>query len=251
MLGDNPKAAIDFYYWPTPNGWKVAILLEELGLEYRVIPVNIAMGDQFTAAFTRLSPNQKIPAIYDHQPGFRSAEGGFPLFESGAILAYLAEKVGQFIPDDPSGRWQCLQWVFWQVGGLGPMGGQAHHFRRYASQDIPYARDRYTKECQRLYAVLNRQLQDRPYLCGDYSIADMACIPWIYRHEWQGIDLAQYPQLHGWYDTLMAREAVQAAFALGEGWRGENDFQSDVAREVLFGSDRNRAGDGQTEEEEK
>lgn len=238
-MTEKENSVLDFYYWPTPNGWKVAILLEELvealGISYNVIPVNIAKGDQFTEVFTALSPNNKIPAICDHSPALEDAVDPFCVFESGAILQYLSEKYQRFIPLKASEKWECIQWLFWQVGGLGPMGGQAHHFRRYAKEDIPYARDRYYRECLRLYGVMDRRLTERSFLCGDYTVADMACLPWIHRHEWQGINLEEFPCLKRWYDELLERPAVQKGLLLGKGWRKDSDFQSDEARRLLFG----------------
>ncbi|MDH5738191.1 MAG: glutathione S-transferase N-terminal domain-containing protein [Gammaproteobacteria bacterium] len=232
---NSEKAEIEFYYWPTPNGWKVAIMLEELGVRYELRPINIAAGEQYDEIFAGLSPNNKIPALRDLSPDASLGKAPMGLFESGAILEYLAGKYDRFIPTDSRKRWECIQWLFWQVGGLGPMGGQAHHFRRYADEDIEYAKSRYTRECHRLYGVLNRRLQDRTYLCDEYTIADMACLPWIYRHEWQGIALHEFPALMDWYRLLMSRDAVKRAFALGEGLRKENDFSSVKARGVLFG----------------
>ena len=204
---------IDLYYWPTPNGWKVSIALEEMGLPYRVLPVNIGRGEQFRPEFLAISPNNRIPAIVDHDPvGGGSAVS---IFESGAILIYLAEKTGRFLPSDLRGRFDVLQWLMWQMGGLGPMLGQAHHFRRYAPEKIQYGVDRYTNEANRLYGVLNRRLADRPFVAGDYSIADMACWPWIVLHEMQGQRIEEYPDLRRWFETLRARPAVRNGFEVG------------------------------------
>ena len=198
---------IDLYYWPTPNGHKVSIFLEEAGLDYRIVPVHIGKGEQFAPEFLKIAPNNRIPAIVDHAP----ADGGEPiaLFESGAILEYLADKSGQFLPRETRARFTVLQWLYWQVGGVGPMAGQNHHFVRYAPEPIPYAIDRYVKETARLYGVLDRQLAGRDYVAGDYSIADMAIYPWASRHEWQGIDLADYPQVARWAALVGERPAVR------------------------------------------
>ena len=223
---------IDLYYWPTPNGWKISIALEEMELGYRVIPVNIGRGEQFKPEFLAISPNNRMPAIVDHEP----AGGGAPIsvFESGAILVYLAEKTGRFLPKDLRGRFEALQWLFWQMGGLGPMLGQAHHFRQYAPEKIQYAIDRYTNETNRLYGVLNKRLADREFVAGKYSIADMAAWPWIVPHERQGQNLEDFPHLQRWYDTLKARPAVQKGFSLmREEVRASGPDEQ--ARQILFG----------------
>ena len=230
---------IDLYYWPTPNGHKITLMLEELaeagaGLEYAIRPVNIGQGDQFRAEFLEISPNNKMPAIVDHAP----ADGGAPLsvFESGAILLYLAEKTGRFLPGDLRGRTCTLEWLFWQMAGLGPMAGQAHHFRIYAPQKIPYAIERYTKEVHRLYGVLNARLADRPYLAGDYSIADIACIGWAKLWERQGQDIKEFPHFAGWLERVLARPAVKRGLALNAEDRTKIDFATDKqAQSVLFG----------------
>jgi GSH-dependent disulfide-bond oxidoreductase len=204
---------IDLYYWTTPNGHKITMFLEEAGLPYRVISVDIGKGEQFKPDFLRVSPNNRIPAIVDSKP----AKGGQPiaLFESGAILLYLAEKTGKFIPADLAGRAEVLQWLFWQMGGLGPMAGQNHHFRNYSNEKIAYAIDRYTKETNRLYGVLNKRLADRAFVAGDdYSIADMASYPWTVSHERQGQDLNDFPHLKRWFETIRARPATIAAYDL-------------------------------------
>jgi GST-like protein len=220
---------IDLYFWPTPNGWKITILLEETGLSYQVVPVNISRGEQFKPDFLKISPNNRMPAIVDHD-----AEGGpLSIFESGAILTYLAEKAGRFIPADPRGKAAVNEWLFWQVGGLGPMCGQAHHFRGYAPEKIPYAIDRYTNEVNRLYGVMNRRLADREYLGGDYSIADMACYPWIVPHDRQGQKLEDFPHLARWFQAIAARPAVVRAMAVGQEFRSQK--VDDEARKVLFG----------------
>jgi GST-like protein len=205
---------IDLYFWPTPNGHKVTMCLEETGLSYRLVPIDIDNGEQFGPEFLAISPNNRIPAIVDPDPPW----GGSPasIFESGAILLHLAEKTGMFLPDDPALRMEALQWVFWQVGGLGPMAGQAHHFRHYAKEGIPYAFERYTREVGRLYGVLNRRLSGRQFIAGEYSIADMASFPWINRHAKQGQDLAAFPDLAGWFERVMKRPATVTAYRKGE-----------------------------------
>ncbi|KMY00452.1 glutathione S-transferase [Pseudomonas syringae KCTC 12500] len=206
---------IDLHYWTTPNGHKITLFLEEAGLPYTIFPVNIGKDEQFKAEFLKIAPNNRIPAIVDHQP----ADGGAPLslFESGAILLYLAEKTGQFIPQDLRGRQEVSQWLFWQMGGLGPMAGQNHHFNRFAKEKIPYAIERYVKETARLYDVLNKRLADRQFVAGDeYSIADMAIYPWIVPHTYQQQNLDGFPHLKRWFDSIAGREATQRAYALVE-----------------------------------
>ena len=222
---------IDLHYWPTPNGWKVSILLEEVGLDYRVVPVNIGRGEQFKPEFLAISPNNRMPAIVDHDP----PGGGAPIsvFESGAILVYLAEKTGQLMPSDLRGRYEVLQWVFWQMGGLGPMAGQAHHFRQYVSEQIPYAIDRYTNEVNRLYGVMNKRLADRPFLAGAYSIADIASWPWVVPFERQGQKLEDFPHLKRWFEEMRARPAVEKGFAVGAELRQAK--MDDEAKKILFG----------------
>jgi GST-like protein len=226
---------IDLYYWPTPNGWKITIFLEESGLEYRLEPVNIAKGEQFAAHFLRISPNNKIPAIVD-------AEGpdGEPIsvFESGAILLYLAEKTGRFLPSDPRGRLEVLQWLMFQMGHVGPMFGQNHHFRLYApsDQDVSYPRDRYQNETLRLYGVLDRRLQDREFVAGDYSIADMAVFPWTVPYKRQGVLMEDFPHLRRWFNQVKERPAVQRAIDVGKELRQQNLVADEKARDVLFGS---------------
>ena len=202
---------IDLYYWTTPNGHKITIFLEEAGLPYKIVPVNIGAGDQFEPDFLRIAPNNRIPAIVDHAP----ADGGEPIsvFESGAILQYLAEKIGKFIPTDTRGRTEVMQWLNWQMGGLGPMAGQNHHFVQYAPEKIPYAMDRYINETNRLYGVLNKRLADREFVAGDYSIADMACYPWIFPHERQKQNIGDFPNLKRWFEAIKARPATQRAYA--------------------------------------
>jgi GST-like protein len=225
---------IDLYYWPTPNGWKASIALEEMGLEYNVIPVNIGRGDQFKPEFLAISPNNRIPAIVDHDP----PDSGPPIsvFETGAILIYLAEKTGRFLPEDLRGRKTAIEWVMWQMGGLGPMLGQNHHFRMYAPEKLGYAIDRYTREAERLYGVLDRQLEGREYVCGEYSIADMACWPWIVPHERQGIDLDTFPNVRRWYDAMKERSALRRGFDVGRELReAMAQGMDEQARQILFG----------------
>jgi GSH-dependent disulfide-bond oxidoreductase len=202
---------IDLYYWTTPNGHKITLFLEESGLPYRIHPVNIGKGAQFEPSFLAISPNNRIPAIVDQAP----KDGGAPIsiFESGAILFYLAEKTGQFLSSDLRLRMQTLEWLFWQVGGLGPMAGQNHHFSGAAPEKIPYAIERYVKETSRLYGVLNKRLADHPFLVGDYSIADMAAYPWIVPYERQSQKLEDFPHLKRWFETIMARPAAERAYA--------------------------------------
>ncbi|MFL5086894.1 MAG: glutathione binding-like protein [Xanthobacteraceae bacterium] len=202
---------IDVHYWTTPNGHKVTIFLEETGLPYKIIPVNIGKGEQFKREFLAISPNNRIPAIVDHDP----PDGGprIQVFESGAILVYLAEKTGKFLAEDLRARTDAMQWLFWQMGNLGPMSGQNNHFSNYAVEKIPYAMDRYRNEVNRLYGVLNRRLADRAYLAGDYSIADMASYPWIVPYERQGQNLEDFPHVKRWFEAIRARPAVERAYA--------------------------------------
>ena len=202
---------IDLYYWGTPNGHKITIALEEMGLPYQVLPVNILENDQFQPDFLAISPNNKIPAIVDQDgPEHRSIS----IFESGAILQYLGRKTGLFYPTDEIKRIQVEQWLMWQMGGLGPMLGQNHHFSRFAPERIPYATERYVNETKRLYGVLDKQLVGQDYVTGEYSIADMAIFPWLLRYEWQGIDLADYPEVSRYIERMQARPAVQKALAI-------------------------------------
>ena len=197
---------IDLYTWGTPNGRKVSIMLEELGLPYSVFPIDISKGDQFTSDFIRINPNSKIPAIVDHDgPGGKP----FAVFESGAILIYLGDKTGKFLPKEPAVHYETLQWLMFQMGGVGPMFGQAHHFRRFAPEKIPYAIERYSKEARRLYGVMDAQLKDREFLAGPYTIADIATYPWAARHEWQGVDLGDFPNVKRWFGAISARPAVK------------------------------------------
>ncbi len=224
---------ITLYYWPTPNGHKITIFLEEAGVQYRISPVNIGEGEQFRPEFLAISPNNRMPAIVDDAP----RDGGEPLsvFESGAILLYLAEKTGKFLPEDTRGRVRVLEWLFWQVGGLGPMAGQNHHFGRYAPQKIPYAIDRYVNETNRLYGVLDRRLAREPFLAGEYSIADMAAYPWIAPHEAQGQNLKDFPNVERWFEAIAARPAVRRAYAAGAHLQRERSGFTDEERRILFG----------------
>ncbi|MFT3808455.1 MAG: glutathione S-transferase N-terminal domain-containing protein [Micropepsaceae bacterium] len=229
-----PPKPIEFYYWPTPNGSKVAVMLEECGLPYEAKPVNIGRGEQFTPEFLKLSPNNRIPAVLDPE-----GPNGKPIsvFESGAILQYLGRKTGKFYPADERARVEVDEWLFWQMAGLGPMAGQAHHFRQFAPETIPYAIERYTNEVARLYAVMNRRLTGRDFLAGKYSIADMACYTWIVPHQMQGQNLGNFPALKAWFERIGARPAVQRAMALGKDLRTPPaDLRSNQdARRALFG----------------
>ena len=223
---------IDLYYWTTPNGHKITIFLEEAGLPYRMVPVNISRGEQFKPEFLRISPNNRIPAIVDNAP----ATGGRPVsvFESGAILQYLAEKTGKFLPKDLHGRVEVMQWLFWQMGGLGPMAGQNHHFGQYAPEKIPYAIERYAKETNRLYGVLDKRLADREFVAGDYSIADMASYPWIVPYERQGQKLDDFPNVKRWFETIRARPAIMRAYELAKKINVQPTV-SEESKSVLFG----------------
>jgi GST-like protein len=205
---------IRLYTWSTPNGRKASIALEELGLPYEVHTVNITKDEQFDPDFLRIAPNNKIPAIVDPDgPGGQE----IALFETGAILLYLAEKTGELMPADAHARWRAMQWLMWQMGGFGPMLGQAHHFLRFAKEDVPYAKQRYSGETRRLYGVLDTRLAEAPYLAGDdYSVADIATYPWAARHPWQQIDLAEFPNVQRWFDALGRRPAVAAGMAVPE-----------------------------------
>ena len=223
---------IELYYWPTPNGFKISIMLEECGLPYTMIPVNISKGEQFTPHFLKISPNNRMPAIVDPD-----GPGGRPIsiFESGAILQYLGRKTGHFYPQDERARVEVDEWLFWQMGGLGPMAGQANHFRIYAPEKVPYAVARYTNEVNRLYGVMNIRLNDRDFLAGKYSIADMACVGWVNLWERQGQDLNQFPNLKRWLETVKARPAVQRGMALGRELRQGIDMKDPKIQAVLFG----------------
>jgi GSH-dependent disulfide-bond oxidoreductase len=222
---------IDLYYWPTPNGWKISIMLEECGLPYLVHPINIAKGEQFKPEFLAVSPNNRIPAIVDH-----AGPSGKPisLFESGAILQYLGRKTGKFYPAAERSRAEVDQWLFWQMAGLGPMAGQAHHFRLYALEKLPYAIARYTNECNRLYGVMNTRLQDREFLAGKYSIADIACVGWASRWERQGQDINEFPHLKRWLDTMLARPAVKRGMSIRVEEAGKVNMADPKVQEILF-----------------
>lgn len=224
---------IDLYFWTTPNGYKPLLFLEEAGLDYRVVPVNISKGDQFRAEFLAISPNNRIPAILDSAP----VGGGAPVsvFESGAILLYLAEKTRKFLPDRLRGRVEVLEWLFWQMGGLGPMAGQNHHFAWYAPEKLPYAIDRYVRETGRLYGVLNRHLADREFIAGpEYTIADMASYPWIVPHKRQSQDLDDFPHLKRWFERIGVRPATVRAYQYGGGTNAAPTV-TEESKAVLFG----------------
>jgi GST-like protein len=229
---------IELHYWPTPNGWKISIMLEECALPYVMKPVNISLGDQFKAEFLAISPNNRMPAIVDPD-----GPGGRPIsvFESGAILQYLGRKTGKFYPKDERARVEVDQWLMWQMGGLGPMAGQAHHFRIYAPEQLQYPIERYTNEVNRLYGVMNIRLKDRPFLAGKYSIADMACVGWASRWERQGQDINEFPNLKRWLDTLLARPAVQRGIKLRVEEASKVDMKDPKVQALLF-RQRARAG---------
>jgi len=226
---------IDLYFWPTPNGHKITMFLEEAGLDYSIKPVNIGTGDQFKPEFLAFSPNNRMPAIIDQAP----ADGGEPItvFESGAILLYLAEKTGKFLPADVRGRKTVTEWLFWQVGGLGPMAGQNHHFVQYAPERIPYAMERYVKETNRLYGVMDKRLSENEFLGGaDYSIADMASYPWVVPHERQQQNLDDFPSLKRWFQAIKARPAVVTAYEKGSAVNPANQATvNDESKKILFG----------------
>ncbi|MGB5490337.1 MAG: glutathione binding-like protein [Woeseiaceae bacterium] len=217
---------IELYYWPTPNGQKISVMLEEVGLEYEVRPLNIGAGDQFGPEFLRISPNNRMPAIVD-------TDTGISVFEGGAILIYLAEKSEMLLPEEQAARFDVLQWLFWQAGGLGPMAGQLSHFVNYTKEDIPYAHKRYTNEYDRLLAVMDVRLRNREFLAGDYSIADIACFPWVMPYRQLGNDLDKFTHLRRWFDTLKARPALQRGIDLGKDWQ-RDDARNEQARAMLF-----------------
>ena len=224
---------IDLYYWPTPNGWKITIALEEMGLAYAVHLVNISAGEQFAPAFLAISPNNKMPAIVDHDgPGGKP----IPVFESGAILQYLGRKTGKFYPTEERARVEVEQWLMWQMGGFGPMLGQTHHFRGYAPEKIPYAIDRYTNETKRLYGVLDRQLSGREFVAGAYSIADMAIIGWTQSWERQGQNIDDFANVKRWRETMLARPAVQRGLAVAAEARAAPNMKDPKVQEILFGN---------------
>ncbi len=227
---------IDLYFWPTPNGHKITIFLEEAGLDYKIIPVNINQGDQFKPDFLKISPNNRIPAIVD-----QDGKGGpISIFESGAILQYLGEKTGKFFPKDHRARWQVLQWLNWQMGGLGPMMGQANHFTSYAPQideecDHTYGRERYQNEVRRLFGVMDRALAENEFLAGDYSIADIACWPWVTRYERYDFNLSDWPNLNRWSDVIGARPAIERALKAGRKVRKDTKKLTGAAKSNLYG----------------
>jgi GSH-dependent disulfide-bond oxidoreductase len=231
-MASAPKNPIDLYYWPTPNGWKISIALEEMGLPYNVIPVNISAGDQFKPEFLAFSPNNRMPAIIDPD-----GPDGKPIsvFESGAILQYLGRKTGMFYPSDERGRVEVEQWLMWQMGGFGPMLGQNHHFNIYAPEKLPYAIERYIKETNRLYGVLNKRLADREYVAGEYSIADMAMVGWAKLWERQSQNIEDFPNVKRWLETLLARPAVERGLAVAGELRNTSNMQDPAVRAVLFG----------------
>ncbi|WP_174273398.1 glutathione S-transferase N-terminal domain-containing protein [Sphingomonas bacterium] len=233
---------IDLHYWPTPNGHKITLFCEEAGIDYRIVPVNIGKGEQFAPDFLAIAPNNRMPAIVDDSP----PGGGAPvsLFESGAILLYLAEKTKRFLPADLPGRAQVLQWLFWQMGGLGPMAGQNHHFRNYAPEKLPYAIDRYVNETNRLYGVLDRRLATSAFVAGaDYSIADMAIYPWIVPYADQGQNLADFPGVARWFESIAARPATARAYARGpEINPNPPGIRTEEERRILFGQTSASAG---------
>jgi GST-like protein len=224
---------IDLYYWTTPNGHKIMLFLEEAELPYTIHPVNLSRGDQFKPEFLAISPNNRIPAIVDKDPG----DGGAPVsvFESGAILVYLAEKTGKFLAPDLRGRMEALEWLFWQVGGLGPMAGQNHHFKQYAREKLKYAIERYQNETNRLYGVLNKRLADRAFVAGDYSIADMAAYPWIVPHENQGQTLDDFLHLKRWFEAIRARPATRRAYVIAAEINTTPIAGDEESRKILFG----------------
>lgn len=226
-------AAIDLYFWPTPNGHKITIMLEECGLPYNLKYVNIGRGEQFEPAFLAISPNNRMPALVDHEgPG----DAAISVFELGAILQYLGRKTAKFYPGDERGRVEVEQWLFWQMAGLGPMAGQAHHFRNYAPEKVQYGIDRYTNEVNRLCGVLNKRLADRDYLAGDYSIADMAAFPWARLWKNQGQDIAQFPDMAGWLERCIARPAVARGLQVGREYAKQLDLgRNKEAQAILFG----------------
>ena len=226
---------IDLYFWPTPNGYKIALFMEESGLDYKVVPVDIGAGDQFKPDFLAFSPNNRMPAIVDHAP--IDGNDTQTVFESGAILHYLGMKTGQFWPTVARDQIQVMEWLMWQMGGLGPMAGQNHHFNVYAPETIPYAQKRYTDETSRLYGVLNKRLEGRDFIVEDYSIADMACYPWINSYERQKQDLDDFPHLKAWYERIQARPATQRAYEMGESLGRKPNFTAEE-KAKLFGQDK-------------
>jgi len=230
---------IDLYYWPTPNGRKISIMLEECGLEYELIRVDIGNGDQFDPEFLKISPNNRMPAIVDR-------DTGISVFEGGAILIYLAEKAGMLLPEEPAARFETLQWLFWQAGGLGPMAGQLSHFVNYAKDPVPYAHDRYANEFDRLLAVMDVRMRDREFLAGDYSIADIAAFPWVMPYKRYGQDLNKFKNLKRWFDEIKNRPAVQRGVDVGKDWK-RDEARNEKARALMFGQNAEtvfKAADG-------
>ena len=228
-----PQKPIELYYWPTPNGFKITIMLEECGLPYEIKPININTGEQFAPSFLKIAPNNRMPAIVDP-----NGPGGQPIsvFESGAILQYLGRKTGKFYPVEERARVAVEEWLFWQMGGLGPMAGQAHHFRNYAPEKIEYGINRYTNEVNRLYGVMNKRLADDEYFAGDYSIADMAIYPWVRPYKNQGQDLVEFPHLDAWFKRVQARPAVAIGVKVAEELRANTNLATDKeAQAILFG----------------
>jgi GST-like protein len=232
MTARGSLAMIELHYWTTPNGHKITMFLEEAGLAYRIVPVHIGKGEQFKPEFLAISPNNRIPALIDHTP----KDGGKPIavFESGAMLVYLAEKTGKFLSADPRKRYETLEWLFWQMGGLGPMSGQNNHFSQYALEKIPYAIDRYRNEVNRLYGVLDKKLAGRDFVTGEYSIADMACYPWIVPYERQGQKLEDFPNLARWFAGIKARPATVKAYELAKSINTAPSI-TEESRKILFG----------------
>ena len=224
--------SLDLYYWTTPNGHKVTILLEEAGLPYNLHPIDINKGDQFTPEFLAISPNNRIPALVDSTPDDESEP--LSIFESGAILEYLADKTGTFLPKSGAGRYKVLQWLYWQMGGLGPMAGQNHHFTQYAPEEVPYAINRYVNETARLYGVLDKQLTNKTFITGEYSIADMASYPWVRSHDKQGQNLNDFPNVKAWFERISARPAVIEAYAKADKINSNNAV-TEEGKSILFG----------------
>jgi GST-like protein len=233
---------IDLYYWPTPNGHKISIMLEECELDYTTIPVDIGAGAQFAADFLKISPNNRMPAVVDH-------DTGTSVFEGGAILIYLAEKRGRFLPTESQPRFEVLQWLFWQAGGLGPMAGQLSHFVNYAKETVQYAHDRYANEYDRLLAVMDVRLRNREFLGGDYSIADMAAFPWVLPYKKLGNDLDRFINVRRWFDAIKVRPAVRRGIDLGKDWR-RDEARSDKAHSIMFGQDSQTVFDAARELED-
>src|SRR5262245_19198343 len=227
---------LDLYYWTTTNGQKITTFHHDTGLTHNIKRLTIGKAEQCATEFLKVSPNHRIPAIVDHDPS--DGAGPLSIFESGAILEYLAVKTGRYLPSDVRGRAEVMQWLFWQMGGLGPMLGQNHHFRNYSNEKITYAIERYTKETERLYGVLDERLADRQFAAGDYSIADMACYPWIVLHERQGQDLNDFPNLKRWFETIQKRPAVERAYAVAKKVNPDARGMSEEAKKISFGQGR-------------